>query len=120
MRIENDRDYKNEHFYSEHFSCPKCDISFEELQPRAFSFNSPFGACNICDGLGTKVLDVLDEVEGKAVIWAHFPTSEPFFIAKYFSNRSKSSAIRSALKNCVYMAGAWRLSKLFRTSLKLK
>ena len=44
-----------EHLFSEYFSCPKCDISFEELQPRAFSFNSPFGACNNCDGLGTQV-----------------------------------------------------------------
>ena len=44
-----------EHLFSEFYSCPKCDISFEELQPRAFSFNSPFGACGACDGLGTKV-----------------------------------------------------------------
>ena len=44
-----------EHLYSEFFSCPKCDISFDELQPRAFSFNSPFGACGTCDGLGTQV-----------------------------------------------------------------
>ncbi|MBT5078032.1 MAG: excinuclease ABC subunit UvrA [Candidatus Marinimicrobia bacterium] len=42
-----------EHLFSEHFSCPKCEISFEELQPRGFSFNSPFGACTTCDGLGT-------------------------------------------------------------------
>ncbi len=42
-----------EHLFSEHFSCPTCEISFEELQPRAFSFNSPFGACDKCDGLGT-------------------------------------------------------------------
>jgi len=46
---------KREHLYSEFFSCPKCDISFDELQPRAFSFNSPFGACSSCDGIGTKV-----------------------------------------------------------------
>ena len=46
---------KQEHLYSEHFSCAKCDLSFEELQPRAFSFNSPFGACSTCDGLGTRV-----------------------------------------------------------------
>jgi len=46
---------KKEHLYSEFFSCPKCDISFDELQPRAFSFNSPFGACSTCDGLGTQV-----------------------------------------------------------------
>ena len=46
---------KKEHLYSEHFSCPKCDISFEMLQPRMFSFNSPFGACSQCDGLGTEM-----------------------------------------------------------------
>ena len=46
---------KKEHLYSEFFSCPECDISFDELQPRAFSFNSPFGACGTCDGLGTQV-----------------------------------------------------------------
>ena len=44
---------KSEYLFSEHFSCPKCEISFEELQPRGFSFNSPFGACTTCDGLGT-------------------------------------------------------------------
>jgi len=46
---------KKEHLYSEFFSCPQCDISFNELQPRVFSFNSPFGACGTCDGLGTQV-----------------------------------------------------------------
>ena len=47
---------EQEHLYSEYFSCPKCRISFEELEPRAFSFNSPFGACEKCDGLGTEML----------------------------------------------------------------
>ena len=47
---------EKEHLYSEYFSCPKCRISFEELEPRAFSFNSPFGACEKCDGLGTEML----------------------------------------------------------------
>jgi excinuclease ABC subunit A len=45
---------KNEKLYSSKMSCPKCDITFEELQPRMFSFNSPFGACEDCHGLGTK------------------------------------------------------------------
>ena len=44
-----------EHLYSEQFSCPKCDISIEEISPRMFSFNSPYGACKTCDGLGTKM-----------------------------------------------------------------
>ncbi|MBU0975963.1 MAG: excinuclease ABC subunit UvrA [Patescibacteria group bacterium] len=42
-----------ERLYSEKFSCPKCDISFEEIEPHTFSFNSPYGACPSCDGLGT-------------------------------------------------------------------
>ena len=44
-----------EHIFSEHFACPDCGISYEELSPRMFSFNSPYGACPDCDGLGTKM-----------------------------------------------------------------
>lgn len=40
--------------FSEHFACPECNINIPELQPRNFSFNSPYGACPECDGLGTK------------------------------------------------------------------
>jgi len=39
--------------FSEHFACAHCDLSFEELEPRTFSFNSPYGACPECLGLGT-------------------------------------------------------------------
>ncbi|HEX9751268.1 MAG TPA: excinuclease ABC subunit UvrA [candidate division Zixibacteria bacterium] len=41
--------------FSEEFACPHCGISFEEPTPRLFSFNSPFGACPTCDGLGQKM-----------------------------------------------------------------
>jgi excinuclease ABC subunit A len=48
-------DSKNkDHLYSSMLACPICGISFEELQPRMFSFNSPFGACEGCKGLGIK------------------------------------------------------------------
>lgn len=40
--------------FSNKYSCPDCDISLEELEPRLFSFNSPFGACKECSGLGFK------------------------------------------------------------------
>ncbi|MFH1283953.1 MAG: excinuclease ABC subunit UvrA [bacterium] len=43
------------HLYSEHFSCAHCGVSLPDLEPRLFSFNSPFGACPECDGLGNKV-----------------------------------------------------------------
>jgi excinuclease ABC subunit A len=39
--------------FSQHLACPKCGRSYDELAPRNFSFNSPYGACETCDGLGT-------------------------------------------------------------------
>ena len=42
-----------EHIFSEHFACPDCEVSMEEMVPRMFSFNSPYGACPKCDGLGS-------------------------------------------------------------------
>ena len=49
------------HTYSEHLACHVCNLSFEELEPRSFSFNSPFGACPECSGIGTK-LEVDEEL----------------------------------------------------------
>ena len=40
--------------FSERYGCPSCGISLPELEPRHFSFNSPFGACSVCGGLGTR------------------------------------------------------------------
>lgn len=48
-----DDDPNRERIYSEHLACPRDGLSFEELEPRSFSFNSPFGACPECSGLGT-------------------------------------------------------------------
>ncbi|MEO6444649.1 MAG: excinuclease ABC subunit UvrA [Gemmatimonadaceae bacterium] len=42
------------HIFSERYGCPECGISLPELEPRHFSFNSPFGACPACGGLGTR------------------------------------------------------------------
>ena len=41
--------------FSQSFSCPDCNISIEEIEPRTFSFNNPFGACPTCYGLGYKM-----------------------------------------------------------------
>ncbi|MBB0245366.1 excinuclease ABC subunit UvrA [Streptomyces alkaliphilus] len=48
-------DPQRERMYSEHLYCPYDDLSFEELEPRSFSFNSPFGACPECSGLGNRM-----------------------------------------------------------------
>jgi excinuclease ABC subunit A len=44
-----------EHTYSEHLACMDCGLSFDQLAPRSFSFNSPYGACETCSGLGTQL-----------------------------------------------------------------
>lgn len=49
--------------FSEHLACARCGISFDELEPRNFSFNSPFGACTGCLGLGTRF-----EVDSELVV----------------------------------------------------
>ena len=78
---------EKERTYSEHLACHDCNLSFEELEPRSFSFNSPFGACPDCSGIGTK-LEVDEELiipddsisieEGAIAPWAGGHSSEYF------------------------------------------
>ncbi|MEB6111978.1 excinuclease ABC subunit UvrA [Kurthia gibsonii] len=72
--------------FSEHFACPICGFSVDELEPRMFSFNNPFGACPTCDGLGTKLEVDVDAVipnrdltlnEGAIEPW--IPTSSQYY-----------------------------------------
>ena len=72
--------------FSENHACPICGFSIGELEPRMFSFNSPFGACPTCDGLGQKLTVDLDLVvpdknktlnEGAIEPWE--PTSSDFY-----------------------------------------
>jgi excinuclease ABC subunit A len=51
--VINDPDQKEDKLFSERYACVYCNISYEDLSPRMFSFNSPYGACPSCDGLGT-------------------------------------------------------------------
>ncbi len=58
IAIQGDREAgqaDEERLYSEHFACVHCGLSFGELEPRNFSFNSPHGACRQCTGLGVKM-----------------------------------------------------------------
>ena len=58
---------KNEDYlYSEKYACLECNISYEELTPRLFSFNSPYGACRTCDGLGN-----IMEIDPRLVVPDH-------------------------------------------------
>ncbi|WP_077624810.1 excinuclease ABC subunit UvrA [Sediminibacillus massiliensis] len=77
---------EEELLFSEHHACPVCGFSIGELEPRLFSFNSPFGACQRCDGLGTQLEVDVDLVipdwdrslkEGAIVAWE--PTSSQYY-----------------------------------------
>ncbi|MEK7380256.1 MAG: excinuclease ABC subunit UvrA [Gemmatimonadota bacterium] len=54
MRYDGARKPPTVQLFSERFACPTCGHSFQELEPRQFSFNSPFGVCPECHGLGTR------------------------------------------------------------------
>ena len=62
---------KDRYFFNQHLSCIACEISFEELEPPSFSFNSPLGACSLCNGLGTRMkidVDLLIPDQSKSLI----------------------------------------------------
>jgi len=76
-----------ERTFSEHLACHDCELSFEELEPRSFSFNSPFGACAECSGIGTKKEVDLDLIipddsisinEGAIAPWSGGQSSDYF------------------------------------------
>lgn len=77
---------EEELLFSERHACPSCGFSIGELEPRMFSFNSPFGACERCDGIGIKLEVDVDLVipnkeltlnEGAIVAWQ--PTSSQYY-----------------------------------------
>ena len=82
-----ENDPHRERTYSEHLACLEDDLSFDELEPRSFSFNSPFGACPTCTGIGTR-MEVDPELivpdpdlsidEGAVAPWAGGHTSDYF------------------------------------------
>ncbi len=82
-----DDDQHRERVFSEHLACLYDDLSFEELEPRSFSFNSPFGACTECHGIGTRMIvdpELVVPDEGKSLLegavspWAAAHVSDYF------------------------------------------
>jgi excinuclease ABC subunit A len=70
--------------FSQHLACPTCGRSYDELAPRNFSFNSPYGACEHCDGLGTRF-----EVDPELVVPNPDLTVEQGAIAPWAGGRSQ-------------------------------
>ncbi len=62
---------KDELSFSSELSCPDCGVSYDEISPRIFSFNSPYGACKTCDGLGFRMeIDPELVIDKKRSIWS--------------------------------------------------
>jgi excinuclease ABC subunit A len=104
--------------FSEKFACPDSGFTIEEIEPRLFSFNNPFGACPACDGLGTELKFEADMIvpdgtlslrEGAIAPWAKTGATSPYYaqtleaLAKHYKGS---------------MTKPWKeLSKLFRDAI---
>lgn len=87
-----------DHLYSERFSCPICNLSFPEIEPRSFSFNSPHGACPKCTGIGsllkidpTLVLNPNLSISEGAIL----PYAKMFFHDTWFSRVVKTGLMEN-------------------------
>ena len=80
---------ETEMLFSQNLACPECGISIEELAPRSFSFNSPFGACSTCAGLGVQM-----KIDPNLIIpdWGKSITENPFNVMGWTSVESGTQA----------------------------
>ena len=80
---------ERELLFSQNLACPSCGVSIEELSPRSFSFNSPFGACPTCAGLG-----VLQKIDPSLVVpdWTKSLRDGPFNVMGWNSTDSSTQA----------------------------
>ena len=89
-------DEKNPIHYSEHFACFNCKVSFEELEPLSFSFNSPKGACQSCNGLGVNY-----RIDTKKIIDPHLPLCKGGIKVIYGFNKGYYSELFKGFANSV-------------------
>lgn len=80
---------EHEMLFSQNLACPECGVSIEELAPRSFSFNSPFGACPTCAGLG-----VLEKIDPDLVVpdWSKSLRENPFNVMGWTISDSGTQA----------------------------
>jgi excinuclease ABC subunit A len=101
--------------FSQHLACPKCGRSYDELAPRNFSFNSPYGACEHCDGLGTRF-----EVDPELVVPNPDLTIEQGALAPWAGGRSQYfSRLVESVAKVHDIATDVRWSKLSKAKQKL-
>ncbi|NLM37775.1 MAG: excinuclease ABC subunit UvrA, partial [Firmicutes bacterium] len=120
-----------ETLYSANFACPQCGFSFEEITPRMFSFNSPYGACPDCDGLGfkqeidpEKILDQNRSLrEGAVLPWSANESSWSLqyllSVARYYGldpDRPLKEATPTQIKAILYGSGREKIPVVYHSN----
>ena len=95
--MEDSDDLSTDITYSEHYACTNCDISLEELEPRSFSFNTPYGACDSCAGLGFKL-----EIDPDLIIPDQKQSINSGAIQPWSRNGKNSPAYQSMLDSIAF------------------
>ena len=98
VRINDEEDM----LLSENYACPHCNFSISELEPRVFSFNSPYGACEDCKGLGTKL-----------------KISEDLIIPDKEKSVNKGGIVAINLDNNIYMSSLKTISEYYNIDLDI-
>lgn len=88
--------------FSALYACPNCEISYEELEPRTFSFNSPYGACPECDGLGMRTQFDLDRVLPNRELSLQDGVVEPWRGARNAAVKKAEAKVREYLETKGY------------------
>ena len=127
---------KEEKVFSEHFACTDCDINFEEISPRTFSFNNPHGACPECNGLGSKmeidtdlvVPDITLSLEDGAVLpWSKSKNKDNYYhqmlkaVADHygFSMETPFEELAKKYQNLILYGSSERIDFTFRRKGKV-
>ncbi len=96
--------------FSQSFSCPDCGISIDEIEPRSFSFNNPFGACPVCHGLGFKM-----EFDPELMIPNHdLSIDEGAIIVTGWQSATKDGSFTRAILNAMALEYGFDLSTPFK------
>lgn len=93
---------KEDILFSTANACSYCEISLPELEPRSFSFNSPFGACEECSGLGKIKGEWRRDVQGKWTLWDPCPSCQgkrlkPAFLAVRFLDKTITEMVEGSV-----------------------
>lgn len=104
-----------ERLFSTLYSCPDCGVSYEELEPRTFSFNSPYGACPDCDGVGKQM-----QFDPESIVrdWSLSPKAKAFGFSSLDDADLKRKLKKAAIKALATVGLHWesQLSSLTATS----